>query len=806
MNRKLHVLILILAWLNLACGASAAPSQPPPKPMVSIAPSPRQPPATLGQPGAPTLAPVVSQTASAAQTATAIPLAAPSGVTYYVSTSGDDAGAGSQADPWATLQHAVEAVAPGDTILVLSGTYVGARIEQSGTAAGWITLKAAPAANVVVNAPGPNNVHGSILELETWEGDGVVAYWVIEGLEVTGAPSWGIDSRGNETAKNHHITIRGNRVHHNGLDSGRTGIFAAFTDYVLIEGNQSYNNGEHGIYVNNSSDYFTVRGNVLHDNVGCGVHLNGDADMGGDGILSAGLVESNIIYANGSLGGSAINMDGVADSLVRNNLLYNNFATGIALFQENGAVCSQNNQVLHNTILMPSNGRWGVLISDPACENNRLFNNIIYSAHATRGSINLAGGVPAGFQSDYNVVINRFTIDDGSSVISLSQWQALGFDTHSLVSEPTTLFLDSAQNDYHLKAGSPAIDLGLSQGVPFDLDGNPRPSGAGFDLGAYEYLSGGVAPTQIFVPLVTQGPPPSQTPAGGHVVYRVGENIYRVAAEAGAVPENLSAALDQYAAGVDDWVNIAPDGQWLLVGTERFDPECTGWACLALLSADLSQREVVRTGGQALHPGFSAVASGGNRIVYMDTDGPHDSDLWVINRQGQDWSTPVLLSGSSTFPANILPAISADGSQVAYSCSDDFYAVESGSICLVNTDGSGWRVAIAPTQVPGGSAQDALRHADFAPDGGLVFEDDLTGLGERVWRLAPGQTTPTLLGEYPNDNSPCVLPDGRVASLWLGRPGSSGVHELKAMAADGTTYVMLLVDQDVVDGGIGCGG
>ena len=124
-------------------------------------------------------------------------------------------------------------------------------------------------------------------------------------------------------------------------------------DYVHVEGNETYANGEHGIYINNSSDYFIVRGNIVHDNPNCGVHLNGDVEMGGDGILSGGLVEDNFIYANGVGGGAAINMDGVTGTLVANNLLLDNHASGIALFQENGAVCSADNRVYHNTIQMP---------------------------------------------------------------------------------------------------------------------------------------------------------------------------------------------------------------------------------------------------------------------------------------------------------------------------------------------------------------------------------------------------------------------------------------------------------------------
>jgi parallel beta-helix repeat protein len=431
--------------------------------------------------------------------------------TYYVAPPplGNDSNPGTSAAPWGTIQHAVDAVAAGDTILVRSGTYAGARIESSGTASAWITLKAAPGASVILNTPGPNNRHGSILEVETWEGSGTVAYWIIggsnAGFEVTGAPNWGIDMRGNDSAKSHHIHIIGNRVHHNGLSAGRTGIFAAFSDDVLVEDNDSYQNGEHGIYINNSSDRFTVRGNRLYQNAGCGVHLNGDLSMGGDGVMADGLIERNIIYNNGKSGGAGVNMDGVRNTSVRNNLLYNNHASGITMYQIDGAICSRDNRIYNNTVLMPSDGRWGVLISGTACTGNQVINNILYSDHAYRGSISLPAASVTGFVSDYNIVVNRFTTDDGESIMTLAQWQALGYDTHSFIGSPAALFVNPASGDYHLKAGSPAIDAGLTlPTVTADLEGNSRPQGSGYDIGAFEYASGPPPqlPLSIYLPLV----------------------------------------------------------------------------------------------------------------------------------------------------------------------------------------------------------------------------------------------------------------------------------------------------------------
>jgi hypothetical protein len=61
---------------------------------------------------------------------------------------------------------------------------------------------------------------------------------------------------------------------------------------------------------------------------------------------------------------------------------------------------------------------------------------------------------------------------------------------------------------YHLQAGSVAIDAGVDAGVTLDIDGQVRPWGAGFDIGADEY--GSVLPTAT--PTGTPTPTPTSTP------------------------------------------------------------------------------------------------------------------------------------------------------------------------------------------------------------------------------------------------------------------------------------------------------
>jgi len=126
--------------------------------------------------------------------------------------------------------------------------------------------------------------------------------------------------------------------------------------------------------------------------------------------------------------------------------------------------------------------------------------------------------------------------------------------------------------------------------------------------------------------------------------------------------------LDAISPGPDEWINTSPDGAWLLLSTERFHADCAGWACLAIVKGDLSSGEAVLVGGNVVHPaGYSAVAPGGNVIVYEDAGaGANARDLWVITRTGATWSAPLVLTDASPFFFNQHPSFAADGSTILF--------------------------------------------------------------------------------------------------------------------------------------------
>ncbi|MCW5890251.1 MAG: right-handed parallel beta-helix repeat-containing protein [bacterium] len=389
---------------------------------------------------------------------------------YWVKNGGSDAANGlSPGTAWATLVHAAAAVGPGDTVRVLDGAYRGFYLDTSGTPGNPITFRA-EGPNVRIVQDNPRTPDGINLEGASWV--------VIDGFVVNDRSRTGI-----RAVEASHVTIRNNSLGSN----YKWGILTGHVDDVLIEHNEAYGAAdEHGIYVSNACDRPVVRYNVVHHNVGNGLHFNGDASFGGDGIVENALVEGNVIYENGfPKGGSGINMDGGVNGVIRNNLLYANHASGISLYRIDAAAPSTGNLVVNNTIIQASDARWAINIRDGST-GNTVRNNILWNAHAFRGVIAIDAASRPGFTSDYNSVMSRLSLDGGGSVVSLAAWQAQGYDAHSFVATPADHFLVPG-SDWHLRPTSPAVDAGTLAGAPAtDLDGAPRPVGAGVDLGAYE--------------------------------------------------------------------------------------------------------------------------------------------------------------------------------------------------------------------------------------------------------------------------------------------------------------------------------
>ncbi len=395
--------------------------------------------------------------------------------TYYVAERGKDGGAGTEKAPWKTLAHAAERVRPGDTVMVRPGVYEGFWLETSGRPDARIRFIGEPGALI---DRGPSHSSRDNINLEA------ASYIDIEGFEVTSG--WRAGIRAVECTGVH---IRNNVVH----DNGRWAIFTGFCDDLIIENNVAAGaRREHGIYVSNASKRPVVRGNHIFGNRMAGLHMNGDASMGREGMIMDAVVENNLIHDNGVGGGAGINCDGIQNSAIRNNVLYDNHANGITLYRIDARAPSTGNRVVHNTIWMSQRSRWCIRIVD-ASVGNTFAGNICLNDHPTHGAIDTDEASLKGLTSDHNVLIGRFTVDDGDSVLDLDDWRRRsGQDTHSFTAEAEALFVDAARRDLRLRKGSPAIDRGPAQpGVAADYAGHRRQVGAAPDIGAIEYCPDG---------------------------------------------------------------------------------------------------------------------------------------------------------------------------------------------------------------------------------------------------------------------------------------------------------------------------
>jgi hypothetical protein len=281
--------------------------------------------------------------------------------------------------------------------------------------------------------------------------------------------------------------------------------------------------------------------------------------------------------------------------------------------------------------------------------------------------------------------------------------------------------------------------------------------------------------------------------SGPFVTYVVDHTIYKKKL-GGAKPENVTKLLSRFGSGQEQSVSVSKNGAWWILESTRFTP-CESWECLVLVRGDFKDAQTVRVDGEPVRAkGRAAINDDATLVVYPSEEGPHELDLYAIRRSEGGFGSPVLLTGDSSERFHTFPVFSRDGRRVLFDCGPDVYSQDGTNICEVDVFGHHFVKRV-------NANKKAARRGDFAPDGSLVFEAEWEG--EQLWRLRDTKLA-QIRKQDGNDNSPCVFADGRIASLWLGRPGGPGKHELKLTSADGKTAEVLLPNVDIADTGLSC--
>ncbi len=361
------------------------------------------------------------------------------------------------AQEYSTIQAAVDAAVPGDTVLVFAGSYAGFRIEHSGTSAAPITVRAAAG----VQLTSPESLTHNFIRIQN------SSYWTIEGFHLTGSGTPQpydydyacIAARGATSGTPMHgLVLRANEV----SGCSPSAMYLSQTEGLLLEDNfihhnvlEQQNGNGNGVYLANAgTDNVVVRHNRFIANAGSGIHFNGDASVtGADGLQKGHLFDRNLVADNG---GNGFNMDGIQDCVFVNNVFANNGHHGVRGFDIDAAAGPKNNVFINNTFV--GNIGAGVKMSEDQ-GGHVLFNNLTVN--------NIEGGIAIGETTP--AVSNNV---DSSTVPGV--------------------FLDASAADFRLPSGSPAVNAGVavfagSSAPAIDFNGFARtvpPDCGAFELGS----------------------------------------------------------------------------------------------------------------------------------------------------------------------------------------------------------------------------------------------------------------------------------------------------------------------------------
>lgn len=245
-----------------------------------------------------------------------------------------------------------------------------------------------------------------------------------------------------------------------------------------------------GFYVGNSffaSGRSLSCGNILpHEIVNAAIYNNKIVRSGCEGIQAGCVISGLKIYNNivenfgvspfASAQNNGVQIGEGSSGVMYNNVIKNGPGNGIIVLG------SGKTRIYNNLVVNP--GSYGAFIDNrgPASGEIAFVNNTFISPR------------DGGLKTYNELVSNKFcnNIITGTSRFFSYGSGASGQELNNLVEPDVSkcMFVDPSSGNFKLKSGSPAIDKGMNAagfGVVTDMVNKGRPSGSGYDIGAFEF-------------------------------------------------------------------------------------------------------------------------------------------------------------------------------------------------------------------------------------------------------------------------------------------------------------------------------
>jgi hypothetical protein len=436
---------------------------------------------------------------------------------YYVSPAGNNSNPGTLDKPWATPGYGSRQLKPGDTLIILGGRYILSQYDDdiiipqhSGNPNAWITIKGEEGNRPVlagrdnlltaIDISGKSYIRLENLEITSDNGaqfrDGIEALGEsISNIIIKDVYIHHMDEFGINIKDVNGLQIIDSRITHCGFGAigGPAGDEGGWRNVMILRCNLSYSGHYYqgtpgpgpydrpdGFGIEESDGPVEIAYTIVEHNRGDGLDSK-----------SANTYIHHCIVANNSCDG--IKLWG-NNSKLENTLIYGRGDGDTAETPWSPIVIStetsnSNFKIINVTVDDFAGGNYLMHIqydyqSTPI---NLTLRNNIFRGIGESSPIFISSGTR--LIADHNLFYtpkSDFVLDYGGRIYTASNINSLG--SGNLYGDP--LFVSPAfgtTGDYHLKSGSPAIDKGSSVDAPLDdLDGNPRPQGTGFDIGAYE--------------------------------------------------------------------------------------------------------------------------------------------------------------------------------------------------------------------------------------------------------------------------------------------------------------------------------